>query len=491
LGGATSYGVYGLGGTYGVYGSTSGATSFGEYGYNGNTSGTGILGIGNGTSGKYLTAGSGVAGTGTAAGVYGYATGSGGYGVYGADSNATGGGYGVYGFGQYGGTSNPSYTYGGYFYANGGTQDCRAVYGYAYGSSLYRYGGYFSNNGGGYAYVGAWNNGTAYKIYGSGTVSEIIPTEGHGRVTLVCPESPEYWYQDFGTAALVNGKAHVELDQILKDVAVIDEKNPVRVFVQTRSNQAMPLSVVTSGTGFDVFSGQAGAITGTATDFGSATMSGNEMWVPFSEEFASQLGGKTLPAVTVTPNCPSVVLCVSQKTNTGFKVVGVSGSGPLTFDWMAMANAASIAVSAAGDSRSVVFDYMVLVKPKTNYGAGRFVQAPGPGYLKADQEPLAAKAANQGAANIWHWPADYEVYGYEPADFTPAGAVVEHGKYAGYFKGSDGKVYSPAEWSNLNTRVAVAEKPPTEEGKGGALPEKDSAISPASVVPAAAPAPGL
>lgn len=34
------------------------------------------------------------------------------------------------------------------------------------------------------------------KITGTGAVAEIIPTANHGRVSLMCPESPEYWYQD-------------------------------------------------------------------------------------------------------------------------------------------------------------------------------------------------------------------------------------------------------------------------------------------------------
>ncbi|MBI4646208.1 MAG: hypothetical protein HY738_06315 [Bacteroidia bacterium] len=72
------------------------------------------------------------------------------------------------------------------------------------------------------------------------------------------------------------------------------------------------------------------------SDFGNSKMEGNEMWVPFSEDFASKLG-KSIPSVTVTPNCPSIVLCITEKNNKGFKVVGVSGNGGFSFDWIAMA----------------------------------------------------------------------------------------------------------------------------------------------------------
>ncbi|RKZ28992.1 hypothetical protein DRQ36_09600, partial [bacterium] len=72
-------------------------------------------------------------------------------------------------------------------------------------------------------------------------------------------------------------------------------------------------------------------------DGGTAKMTGNEMWVSFSDDFSSQLIDNITPIITITPNCPSVVLCITEKTSNGFKVVGVSGDGELSFDWIAMA----------------------------------------------------------------------------------------------------------------------------------------------------------
>ncbi len=72
------------------------------------------------------------------------------------------------------------------------------------------------------------------------------------------------------------------------------------------------------------------------SDFGTEKMEGDEKWVSFSEEFSSQLG-YNVPIITVTPNFPSVVLCITEKTTEGFKVVGVSGNGNFLFDWIAMA----------------------------------------------------------------------------------------------------------------------------------------------------------
>ena len=60
--------------------------------------------------------------------------------------------------------------------------------------------------------------------------SAVIPTPEHGRIVLTAPESPEYWYQDYGTAELKDGKVHVDLDPILADIIMVDENNPIRVF---------------------------------------------------------------------------------------------------------------------------------------------------------------------------------------------------------------------------------------------------------------------
>jgi len=103
-------------------------------------------------------------------------------------------------------------------------------------SAPYSFGGTFSGNdystGTNYStvYVGGNFNGTIYKISGTGTVAEVIPTPTHGRVTLDCPESPEYWYQDYSSAKMVNGKVHVDLDPILADIIIVNDSNPIRVF---------------------------------------------------------------------------------------------------------------------------------------------------------------------------------------------------------------------------------------------------------------------
>jgi hypothetical protein len=130
---------------------------------------------------------------------------------------------------------NPAYTVGLSGIANSQNQDAIGVLGRAWCSSGFTVGGYFEGNtypgvNQGYAYVGGDDGFGSTKVTGLGAVAEIIPTANHGRVKMLCPESPEYWYMDYGTVQLVNGFAHVNLDPILAEVIVVDPANPIRVF---------------------------------------------------------------------------------------------------------------------------------------------------------------------------------------------------------------------------------------------------------------------
>ena len=141
---------------------------------------------------------------------------------------------------------------------------------------------------------------------------------------LTTPESPEYWYQDYGTAQLVNGKAHVDLDPILKDIIIVNKEYPVRVF-------CTPVDM---------------------TEFNGVAM--------------------------------------VNRTESGFDLVELNGG-----------------------THSGEVEYQLIVKPKTNYGEGRFPQGPGPIGGPKDI-PLKAKAKNNGNRDtMFRWPADNIVYGYE------------------------------------------------------------------------------
>jgi hypothetical protein len=247
----------GTGTGIGIFGATQQSAGFGLYGANLNTAGTGILGIGNNVSSYTLpSGGAGGAFYGNLQGVYGYVAGNGGYGVYGKAVNSTSA-YGVVGMANNVTGSAPTQGAGGAFMGN------------SYGLSAYQFsttgqtaGGYFiAGDGAGGAFsttlVEAFSStGTHYKIWQNvvGTVSTAVPDLNGKPATLHAPETPEFYFQDFGQGALVNGKAHIELDPIFAKNVVISDKHPLRVFIQLEGDENCKGVVVKNktATGFDV-----------------------------------------------------------------------------------------------------------------------------------------------------------------------------------------------------------------------------------------------
>ncbi len=116
-----------------------------------------------------------------------------------------------------------------------------------------------------YAYVNYTSSGgTHYKIYGDGTVASIMKTRA-GRRTLMASESPEAWIDDYGSGEIVNGKAHIDLDPLYLDCVTINEKHPMKVFVQLTSPMSNQFYVKKGTTGFDVI------VTGEGAESVSAT----------------------------------------------------------------------------------------------------------------------------------------------------------------------------------------------------------------------------
>lgn len=254
---------------------------------------------------------------------------------------------------------NPGFTVGVNATADAQNQDSFGVNGTAFSNATYRFGGAFeglsyAGVSSAYAYVGGSPNGgvTARKIIGTGTVSEIVPTQNHGRVTLTCPESPEYWYQDYGTVEMVNGKATILLDPILADIIIVDDENPLRV--------------ICTPMGMPYFNG----------------------------------------------------ITIMNQTQNSVEILELNGG-----------------------THSGKLQYQLVAKPKTNYGEGRFPQAPGPKYMKKEREPIAAKAANdpQDGRTVFRWPSDHEVYNYNPEDFVNVGDIIPAGPNAGKVKLGNGK----------------------------------------------------
>jgi len=103
------------------------------------------------------------------------------------------------------------------------------------------YGGYFQAgvSSQSYSYTGLKYNhnasgggGTDYKVIGNGVASTIIPDENNQPRIMFCPEAPEVLFEDYGIGNLINGEVFITLDKILTASMKIDEKHPLKVFIQ-------------------------------------------------------------------------------------------------------------------------------------------------------------------------------------------------------------------------------------------------------------------
>ncbi|SEP80333.1 hypothetical protein [Flavobacterium urocaniciphilum] len=109
--------------------------------------------------------------------------------------------------------------YGGYF--EGGVSSASTP-SYSYTGIKYRH----TNSGG--------NNGstTDYKVIGNGTASTLIPDQNNVPRVMFCPEAPEVLFEDYGIGKLENGEAYIKIDEILAKSIIVDEKHPLKVFIQ-------------------------------------------------------------------------------------------------------------------------------------------------------------------------------------------------------------------------------------------------------------------
>ncbi|MCC6840630.1 MAG: hypothetical protein IT230_10770 [Flavobacteriales bacterium] len=232
------------GSTIGVYGEALSATN----------SATGVVGTGGGTAGAYytMTSGSGASFSGNAIGSISFGLNSNGNGVIGVSNPANiiitpNRGAGVVGVGdQYGvvGFNQQNLTNTNQLNSQSTTLNNNA-------------GGYFElgNNTGAaqtWSYVATRVGGTLYKIHGSGVTGTIVEDLDGKYVGLACPESPEVLFQDYGTAHLVEGRAHVEIDPRFTKHITVNNEHPLRVFVQLEGDCAGVFVTNKTASGFDV-----------------------------------------------------------------------------------------------------------------------------------------------------------------------------------------------------------------------------------------------
>jgi hypothetical protein len=71
-------------------------------------------------------------------------------------------------------------------------------------------------------------------------------------VSLICPESPEAWIEDFGTGELKAGFCHIDLDPLFLECVTVNGENPIKVFVQLTSYLDGQFYVEKGQAGFDV-----------------------------------------------------------------------------------------------------------------------------------------------------------------------------------------------------------------------------------------------
>jgi hypothetical protein len=150
--------------------------------------------------------------------------------------------YGVYGLARYHGVYGRSKYYCG---VRGEASDDNGVSGYFSGTSS-SYAGVWGGRGA-YGYGVYYSGGLA----GSGSKSCIVRTS-KGPALLYCQESPENWFEDFGSATLNNGRAHVNLDALFLETVTITSELPMKVFLQQTSGEPVNLVVQKGLAGFDV-----------------------------------------------------------------------------------------------------------------------------------------------------------------------------------------------------------------------------------------------
>jgi hypothetical protein len=77
-------------------------------------------------------------------------------------------------------------------------------------------------------------NTTTFKIIGSGVVSTILPSnkENDTKKIMFAPEAPEVLFKDYGTGQLSNGTVKIDIDPIFAKNIFVEEKPPLKVFIQ-------------------------------------------------------------------------------------------------------------------------------------------------------------------------------------------------------------------------------------------------------------------
>lgn len=230
--------------------------SFGLVGTNDTPEGTGLVASGNGLMDNQtyaLAVGSAGAYTGRPAGIFSAARD-----LTGTGAIATGNGVGLPTLPTAGaGMAGIGTTFGVYGKANDNTVGGEQL--------TTRAGGYFESGSGAthaWSYVAGYGldggTGVPRKVLGNGTVNTVVKDTADQYVLLSAPEAPENLFQDYGTGRLVNGKAYIRLDPNLSKNITVNERHPLRVFVQLRGDCKGVYVTNETAEGFEVIELQGG-----------------------------------------------------------------------------------------------------------------------------------------------------------------------------------------------------------------------------------------
>jgi hypothetical protein len=219
---------------------TAGCGVAGYIGASANAHGFNKAGVSGGAD-QNLSGGTGVVGScdnATGIGVQGQSAGSGGVGVFGVSSANGNSGSGVNGqnsstnttggdaVGVYGYTAVTSIT----------TYLAAAVYGYTTQANTPNYDAFYGNG----------------NVVATGTKSALVQTS-KGPTLLYCVESPEVWFEDYGSGKLDSGYTKISLDKLFLETVTINDKYPMKVFVQLEGSCEGGVYVTKKDTYFEVY----------------------------------------------------------------------------------------------------------------------------------------------------------------------------------------------------------------------------------------------
>jgi len=126
--------------------------------------------------------------------------------------------------------------------------------------------------------IGHWDGFGYYKIIGDGAVSTTVKDLNGQKVVMHCTETPENLFEDYGTGKLQNGRTTISIDPIFSKNIIVDERHPLKVFVQLEGDCKGVYVTNKSANSFEVVELQNGN-SNTAFSYSIVATRGNETYV--------------------------------------------------------------------------------------------------------------------------------------------------------------------------------------------------------------------